>query len=184
MSEPTWLGEAEAAIDAANGQDPRRVEWGGRSWPLEVLHAHRAVHWLGVLAPQASVAARVAARAHHFRRWTRPRDAYPAGRAGYLRWRHEAKAAHATEVGELLVGVGVDPVVVERVGELVRKDGLGVDPEAQAHEDALCLTFLEIQAAEFLDARPSDEVERIVTKTLAKMSERAVALARAEGLLG
>ena len=35
----------------------------------------------------------LAARAHHLRRWELPRDSYPVGRAGYLRWRRDQKAA-------------------------------------------------------------------------------------------
>ena len=51
-----------------------------------------------------SDALRIAARAHHLRRWEVPRSSYPEGRAGYLRWRRDQKARHAREVADVLAG--------------------------------------------------------------------------------
>ena len=48
-------------------------------------------------------------------------------------------------MGEILRGVGYDDDTIARVQDLVRKRGLGKDPEVQTLEDALCLVFLETQ---------------------------------------
>ena len=100
------------------------------------------------LDPDVDEARLLAARAHHLRRWVVPRSTYPEGRAGYLRWRRDQKRRHAEEVGAILAEVGYPTEVVERVGAIVRKEGLGSDPAVQVHEDALCLVFLETQAAD------------------------------------
>jgi Domain of unknown function (DUF4202) len=64
---------------------------------------------------------------------------------------------------------------VERVQAIVRKQGLGRDPEVQVHEDALCLVFLETQFDE-LTADLDDDAKMvdILRKTAAKMSPAAL----------
>ena len=156
---------AIGAIDAANGEDPNDVD--GR--PKELVHAERMTHWLLALDPSADDAQRLAARAHHLRRWLRPRGDYPEGRAGYLRWRRDARAAHAAELDELLERHGVDVAVRRAAVAIVGKEGLGVDPRVQTHEDALCLTFFELQALGAI-SRLGDRAGAVVAKTLAKMS--------------
>src|SRR5881275_2992919 len=78
---------AIAAIDAGNGDDPNVVTVRARTGPKEVLHAELVSEWVEHLRPGASEALRIAARGHHYRRWTVPRSSAPAGRAGYLKWR-------------------------------------------------------------------------------------------------
>ena len=104
--------------------------------------------WLARLDPDADDAQLLAARAHHLRRWTLPRSTYPEGRAGYLRWRTALKKQHAEEVAAILADVGYDAATIDRVQRIIRKEGLGTDPQVQTHEDALCLVFLETQLAE------------------------------------
>jgi len=166
------LERSIAAIDAANAADPRRVAHDGEDLPLEVLHARRMTHWLAVVDLNADAAQQLAARAHHLRRWERPRGDYPEGRAGYLRWRKDAREHHAQVVAELLAADGWDAATVDDVCRIVRKEDLRTDPRVQAHEDALCLTFIELQAGKFLGSRDPDEARRIVEKTAAKMSAR------------
>ncbi len=87
---------AIASIDAANREDPRRErDDHGIDQPKELLYARRMSGWLERLAPEASEALRLAARAQHLCRWRIERSSYPEGRAGYLRWRKAAKDAHA-----------------------------------------------------------------------------------------
>ncbi|MGC4050619.1 MAG: DUF4202 family protein [Paludibaculum sp.] len=86
---------------------------------------------------------------------------------------------HAAEVGALLHGVGYPDDVVERVSTIVRKEGLGRDPQVQVHEDALCLTFVELQLAELAARLAPDVVDNAVVKSLAKMSPDGVAAALA-----
>ena len=139
------LEAATKAIDEANGADPNTLEVRGRSGPKELLHSEMMTDWVRRLDPDADAAQLVAARAHHLRRWTHPRDAYPQGRAGYRRWRTAAARAQAEEVASILLGIGAGPHFIERVGDIIRKRGLGSDPAVQTHEDALCLVFLETQ---------------------------------------
>jgi len=173
------MTRALRAIDAANAQDPNRIEVRGATRPKELAHAELVSEWVATLAPDASEALRLAARAHHIRRWAIPRTEHPVGRAGYHAWRRALQALHADEVGRILGDVGYDEASIRRVQQLVRKQGLGRDPEVQVLEDALCLVFLETQFAE-LAARLDDEKSVDVTrKTLAKMSPEAVARAAA-----
>jgi hypothetical protein len=171
------LARALARIDAANAEDPNEVQVRSRRGPKEVLHAELVTAWVTRLDPDAEEAQLLAARAHHFRRWTHPRDAYPAGRSGYLRWRAAAKRHQAAEVAELLADEGYDATTIERVGALIRKEGLGRDPAAQTHEDSLCLVFLETQLADVAPRLGAEETVRVLAATLRKMSERGRAAA-------
>lgn len=134
------------------------------------------------LSPQASDALRLAARAHHLRRWELPRSDYPPGRAGYLRWRQAQQRRHARDLAAIADRAGLDDSVSARAAEIVSKQGLGSDPEVQAFEDAVSLTFLLTELGPVV-ARLADDAKAasIVVKTLAKMSgagrEQAQALA-------
>ncbi|MGZ4707521.1 MAG: DUF4202 domain-containing protein [Acidimicrobiales bacterium] len=172
------LDAAVAAIDEANSADPNRLVIDGVERPKEQVHAEMMTAWVLRLDPDADDAQLLAARAHHLRRWTRPRSDYPEGRSGYLRWRTALKAQHAEEVGEILAGCGYEPEVIDRVQRIVRKQDLRTDPATQTHEDALCLTFLQTQFSELAAKLGDDKTVDVVRKTLAKMSERG----RAEAL--
>nr|WP_283250888.1 DUF4202 domain-containing protein [Rhabdothermincola salaria] len=186
-ADPRRFVAAVEAIDAANAHDPNQMEVDGTTLPKELAHAAAMTTWVRRLDPEADEAQLLAARAHHFRRWTHPRSAFPEGRAGYLRWRTEAKARQAAEVAELLTSVGYGPDVVDRVRELVGKVGLGrgdlpdVDgrpPAVQTHEDALCLVFLTTQFDPLADQLGDDKMVDVLARTLAKMGARG----RAEAL--
>lgn len=173
---PAYDGEqllaAVAAIDAANADDPHTLVVDGIERPKELVHAELMTQWLHRLDPEATEAQLLAARAHHLRRWTLLRADYPDGRAGYLRWRAEQKRRHATAVGEILRACGYDDEVIDRVGVIVRKEGLGSDPAVQVHEDALCLTFLQTQAEALAADLGPDKTLDVLRRTLPKMSER------------
>jgi hypothetical protein len=173
MAEPSRFDQAIEAIDRCNGDDPNTVLVDGVRRPKEVVHAERMTAWVQRLDPAAGELARVAARAHHLRRWVVPRDSFPDGRAGYLKWRTEQQRRHAAEVGEIMAAVGYDEDEIARVGEVIRKVRLRSDPVVQVHEDALCLVFMEMQFDE-LDERLGDEkMVDVLRKTLAKMSDAA-----------
>lgn len=163
---------AVALIDAANADDPLALDQG-----------RRAAAWVARLDAGADEAQLLAARAHHLRRAAFPRSAFPAGRAGYLRWRREARHRHATEVAALLAEAGYDDAAVARVQALVRKEGLGgdgaADPAVQVHEDAACLVFLETQLDRVADDLGDDRAVEVLAGTVRKMSPAAVAAARA-----
>jgi hypothetical protein len=174
LVDPERFRRAIEAIDAANSLDPSSMTHRGRTLPKELLHARLMTSWVQRLDPGAGEVAHLAARAHHFRRWTRPRGDYPEGRAGYLRWRAAAKRAHAAEVAELLSAHGYGAVEIEQVGGIVRKDGLGSDPRVQVHEDALCLVFLETQLVDVADKVGEDQMVDILVRTIPKMSGAGV----------
>jgi ketosteroid isomerase-like protein len=166
---------AIAAIDAANVEDPTVVTVRDRTGPKEIVHAELVTGWVHDLAPDASEALLLAARGHHLRRWTVPRASYPAGRAGYLRWRRDLHEQHARELGEVLSGAGYDTGTIARVQDLVRKKALGRDPEVQVLEDALCLVFLEAQLTDVAAKLEPAKLTSVLAKTAKKMSDRGLA---------
>ena len=171
--EPTQakLERAFAAIDAANAADPNTIVYDGEEQPKELCHSRLATEWLEKLAPEASEAQKLAARAHHLRRWEIPRNSYPKDRAGYLRWRTELGRFHAEETAKLLENVGCGTEVIERVGAIIRKRNLRGDPEVQTHEDVLCLVFLSTQLDLLAADMETDKLIEVLAKSLNKMSE-------------
>jgi hypothetical protein len=181
MDDPGRFERAIAAIDAANSADPTTIEVRGEVRPKELAHAELMTEWVRRLDPDADEAQLLAARAHHLRRWTMPRTGHPEGRAGYLRWRAALRRQHAAEVAELLAAVGYDPDTIERVGAIVAKQGLGAsgaagDPAVQAHEDALCLVFLETQLGATAEQLGDEKIVAVIRKTVRKMSPAGVAM--------
>jgi len=169
--------QAIELIDAANAEDPNRITWQGEQHVKETLHAEMMTDWVLQLDPGADELQLIAARAHHLRRWTRPRDDYPEGRAGYLRWRAAAKKFHADEVAGLMRGVGYSDDEIERVAAIVRKEGRSSDPAVQTHEDALCLVFLSTQLDDVAGRLGEDETVAVLAKTLPKLSPAGIAAA-------
>lgn len=163
------------AIDRANSDDPRREE----GVPREVVYSRRMVDWVRRLAPAASEELLLAARAQHVRRWTVPRETYPAGRAGYLRWREDLKKFHAAKAADILAAAGYGPASVEKVRAILLRKNLAADPEGQTLEDAACLVFLEREFAPFAAKTDEARVLDILRKTWGKMSPAARELAKA-----
>jgi hypothetical protein len=156
--------DAITRIDAANAQDPRGVE---------LPYAKRLSDWVERLAPEASEELRLAARAQHICRWMSPRESYPAGRIGYLKWREDLKQFHAQKAGEILQEAGYDEAMVSRVQDLIRKRNFPRDVEGRILEDALCLVFLETQLAETTDKTGEEKMIGILQKTWKKMTPQA-----------
>jgi hypothetical protein len=169
--------DAIARIDAFNAADPKRVSRAGGEVAEAVDYAERMSAWVAKLDPAASEALRLAVRAQHIGRWTIPRDSYPAGVAGYNGWRRALARFHAETAGRLMAEAGYDTATIARVGVLIRKEGLGRDPETQALEDAACLVFLETGFDEFSRRHPDDKVVDILKKTWRKMGPKGRALA-------
>ncbi len=171
---------AVAAIDAANAGDPNTLVWAGEERPKELLHSELMTGWVQRLDVGACEAQLLAARAHHLRRWALPRTDYPDGRAGYLRWRRALRRQHVAEVEMILVDLDYGPEEIEHVQELIAKSGRAPALEAQTHEDALCLVFLQTQLSALADRLGDVRTVEVLRRTIAKMSpeglRRAIAL--------
>jgi len=172
------LRDALERIDAMNAKDPRRELWQGTREPKELLYGRRMSAWLERLAPDASDALRIAARAQHICRWEHPRSTYPEGRAGYLRWRTDLYGFHADKAAELMRAAGYGEAEVERVRALLSKRLIKRDPEAATLEDVACLVFLEFYLADFAPDHDREKMIGILRKSWGKMSAagRAAAL--------
>lgn len=162
--ESRTFAEVMAAIDRRHADDPA-----GR----ELDYAERMTAWLGSLWEAPSQALEIAVRAQHFERWRYPRENFPSGREGYLRWRRDAARRQAQAVGALLAALGAGQAMIERVEALMQKRRLKRDPEAQALEDCACLVFLESELDRFAEGRDAAQVARILKRTWGKMSPRA-----------
>ena len=168
---------AMARFDAANAEDPRRESVDGEPQPRELVYARRMTAALDRFAPDAPEAVRLAARCQHIRRWTIPRDRYPAGRNGYRRWRTDLGRFHAETAGAILREVGYDEPTVARVEALLRKERLKADPDVQLLEDVICLVFLQHYLADFAAQHDEEKLADILRKTWRKMSDRGRAAA-------
>ena len=166
------LHVALSRFDAMNAEDPNRVAAGGVARPKDLVYAQQMTAWLHRLEASPSEALQLAARAQHLRRWEIPRESYPEGRAGYLRWRTALQQFHAEEAGKVLREAGYDDATVGRVQSLLKKQQLKTDAEMQLLEDVICLVFLENYFAEFAREHDDEKVVGIVRKTWGKMSER------------
>ena len=178
MAPSARLRAALDAIDDANRADPTVVTVRDRTGPKEIIHADLVTEWVLRLRPDADDALLLAARGHHFRRWTVPRASYPAGRAGYLRWRKDLHGQHARELGVVLGDAGYDEATIARVQSIVRKDGLaraGEHDDVQVLEDALCLVFLETQLVDIAARLDPAKLPGVITKTAHKMSAAGLA---------
>lgn len=171
------LVAALAAIDAANAADPSSVAVRSEVLPLALAHGRLADEWVLRLraAEGPSEELRIAARAHHLRRWELARREFPEGRAGYHRWKAAQRARHASDVAALLEPLGYSDVAVARVQSLIRREHLATDAEAQALEDAACLVFIETQLAAVAERFDRDHLLDVVRKTARKMSAAGLA---------
>jgi hypothetical protein len=175
------LAEVLMAIDAANAQDPNKIEIAGRREPAELVYGRRMSEALARMAPQASEHLRIAARGQHVERWTSPRKSYPDGRVGYLKWRKNLQDFHARRIGTIMAAAGYGAADIDRVGALVRKERLKSDADVQMIEDVACVVFLAHYIDDFMAKTDQDKLAGILAKTWGKMSaaghEQALALA-------
>jgi len=164
--------DAIAAMDKVHAQDPNQIMDEGELRPAELVYARRMSEMLQAVYPDASEPLRLAARCQHIKRWELARTDYPEGRAGYLQWRTEEKRRHAVLAAEILRQAGYEDAVADRVGQLVRKERLKQDEEAQRLEDAACLVFLEDHLADFAPKHAQAKVVDVIARTWPKMSAR------------
>ncbi len=126
------LTKALEEIDRFNRQDPRREIVDGVAYPQELIYSKRLTEWVLKLNPEPSEALLIAARGQHICRWTIPRENYPMGRGGYLRWRQILKSFHAQKVEEILQEVGYEEDFIEKAKRLILKKNLKKDAATQS----------------------------------------------------
>lgn len=176
--------EALGQFYAVHQEDPRTVEVEGRSLPWSVFYHRRLSFWVHQVASAPPEEMALAAACQHIRRWRIPREDYPEGREGYKQWRSDLAKFHSKEASQILDSLGYPESVLERVSDFLEKRRFKADPEVQLFEDAICLTFLETEFADFAEGYDREQLWRIVERTWKKMSpvghDEAVRLA--EGL--
>jgi len=165
--------DAIRGFDEANAEDPVSEIVDGQPVPKELVYGRRMSARLAVFAPDAPETVKLAARAQHIRRWEVPRETYPEGRAGYLKWRTELYERHGDIAGAIMKDVGYDDQSIERVRALLRKRGLKTDPDVQLMEDVICLVFLEHYFHDFAQKHDEEKLVPIVRKTWNKITDKA-----------
>ncbi len=161
MSESERFSRACEEFSRLHATDPRG----------EAATYHETVaSWVDRLEPHASEALRLAARCQHLLRFQTPRESYPSGVVGYKRWRSELARKQAAASAEILRAAGFDEALTARVADLVMKKGLAADRETKVLEDAVCLTFLELELERFAAKHPDEKVVDILGKTWRKMT--------------
>lgn len=163
---------AIAAFRAENARDPNFIRVGSEDRPKELVDAERLARWVEKLEPEASEALTLASHCQHLCRWELPRTDHEPGRIGYLKWRKALARLHADRAAHILRGLGYDAALLEAVRQINLKQDMQHNPDVQTMEDALCLSFLEHEIAEFATKHPEDKLVDIIAKTWGKMSER------------
>jgi len=186
MSDPKALYEKTVElIDAANSEDPNKIEVEGKEWPKELLYSHRMSDMLQRFAPEADDAMKIAIRAQHIQRWKSPRENYSMDRIGYLKWRKDLYTFHADTVGELMKQAGYGEAEIERVKMTVAKKHLKSSDDTQLLEDVTDLVFIEHYMLEFAGKHGEYSEEKwidIIQKTWKKMSDKAHDFALSGGI--
>lgn len=167
----SMIKQAHQQFDQMNAQDPTSIDVLGVAQPRELALALWLSEWVKQLRPEASVALRLASRCQHLMRFSMPRTDYPEGRTGYLKWRKDLSKRHADLASKVLYELGFETTVIDQVRKINLKQELTKDPDCQAMEDALCLSFLQHEFPEFSQKYDDEKVIDIVQKTWRKMSE-------------
>ncbi len=166
------LEKAFELFDAYNKQDPHTISWEEMNYPSEYFYALQLYNWVRKLEPNASEILLLASRSQHIGRWKSPRGDYPAGKAGYYKWRINLAKFHAETAGALMMEAGYEDNDIKAVQSIIRKEQLRTNPEVQLIEDALCLVFLEFQYEEFTTKHEEEKIITILRRTWVKMSLR------------
>jgi len=168
----TKLALAYKAFDEYNQKDPHTFVWDGLSYPQEYFLALKLYDWVLKLDPNASEELLLASRSQHIGRWEIPREDYPDGREGYLKWRKELALFHAGKASVIMEETGYTDEQIARVKQIILKQKIKVDAEVQTMENALCLVFLEFQYEDFCSKHPAEKVINILKKSLLKMDKQ------------
>jgi hypothetical protein len=176
-----------AAIDnairqfaAIGNSDPRRITWDGVELPRQLGESACLWQYIQQLSPSPSAALQLSAHCQHLRRFAYSRQAFAAGRDGYLAWRTDAAHQSADESASIMRQCGIDEALVEQVVAILTKQDRRHRADVQTMEDALCLSFLRLDALEFAGKHEQSEVLKILRRTWLKMSSAGHSLAQTE----
>jgi len=169
---PTKFEIAIALIDEKNAGDTNTYLSHGIEFSKELLYSKRMSQKLLQFKADASEALQIAARAQHICRWKIARNEFPMDRVGYLKWRERLKRMHAEITGEILLEVGYDKALIDRVSFLINKKMIKKDEESQTLEDVICLVFLDYYFEEFANKHDDKKIISILQKTWGKMSKQ------------
>jgi hypothetical protein len=167
------LSPAYAAFDAYNNQDPNLETLGEMHLSKETLYGLRMSIWLDKYAPDASGAVKLAARSQHIGRWESKREGFPMDRVGYLKWRSQLAIHHANTAGKILLSLGYEDELIEKVKFLLQKKQLKQNAETQLLEDVIFLV-VEHYLEDFAAKHPDEKMVSIIVKTLKKVSAKAI----------
>ena len=113
-----------ALFDQLNAQDPNTEMSEGVQIAKELLYSRRMTARLKEFNPNASELLQLAVHAQHIERWKSPRNNYPEGRTGYLKWRQELGQFHAQRASRVMTEQGYSEGDCARVCELLQKKNL------------------------------------------------------------
>ena len=139
------------------------------TYPEEYFLALKLYEWVKRLDPNASEELLLASRCQHIGRWEIPRNSYPDGRDGYLKWRRDLAMYHAGIAGSIMKEIGYGEQPIARVKQIILKQKIKVDNEVQVMENALCLVFLQFQYEDFYQKHPPEKIINILKRSLLKM---------------
>lgn len=165
------IGHVLAAFEEIGRKDPRLVVIDGTTYPRQLGEAKLLVHFIAQMVDPISDALFLACHCQHLGRFESPRSEFPQDNAGYKAWRTEASRRSSERSANLMKEFGFEASIIERVSKIVSKQGRATNPEVQIMEDALCLTFLILDAEDFVLRHTEEEMTRILKRTWMKMSE-------------
>eukprot|EP00798_Chlamydomonas_sp_ICE-L_P021640 gene21640-28649_t len=143
--------------------------------PYELAYSRWLSGWVLTLSrdlsPPASEELLIVGRGQHVERWKSLRSDYPAGKAGYMKWREDLKHYHASVVTGIMTEEGYSEESCEKVRSMMLKKNIK-EREAQVVEDALCLVFLQHQFSAFRMKESEDSMINILRKTWTKMGPK------------
>lgn len=177
LAEDFRIQRALSAFESIGRQDPRSVVVDGTVYPRQLGEAQTLLDFVLQLNDNPSLPLFLACHCQHLGRFLSPRDAFPADRAGYKAWRTDASRRSAERAAAILTEMGFESETIEHVVRIVNKQGRATSADVQTMEDALCLAFLTLDAAEFTTRHDDDEMVRILKRSWLKMSDAGHRLA-------
>lgn len=166
---------AIAEIDGLNAADPRRDRVDDVDHPREIVYAERLSRCLASLYPDASELLCLAARAQHVCRWQIARQDYPQGRDGYQAWRLACREHHVALTTAVMQRCGYADPEIAHVAKIIRKQELKRDPDSQALENAVAVTFAAHYLSDFVASHgdyDDAKLQGILRKTMRKLDDK------------